>query len=722
MLDRIPSVEVTAWTDDFLRTVVCNVTDSFNYASVAQKDHILYLNSYLGCLKAKTVVLEGSYIDQNYLDDYQGYYSSCFPHHSKCCTRLHFFSNAFDESKFLSHLAKKVSGFDEELKNSYLGYIVIRPIPDTFIAKLCLAVYERTKSDRHRLIQKDNRVNLFGLKLSVRSAPFTEKDRVVSACATSSIWTLLCSSSHYDRNTFPSPSAITKFALNGSNDSNKGFPVLGLEPIQVCRTLQHYGLEANEVVLKTNDTTNKNSSILKNHAVAYLTNNIPFILAGVVYAIDKSTNKLKRLDNHAICVLGYRYSDSHTHSSKYRNRATNLDKLYAHDDRYGPYLSLEFSDEVYMVEPLKEIDKSLTQEPKEVSGLKIHLDKDNSEKNECDFREVFVPDRIILAKHHKARVSYSNIEQLIENFIISITYFESASHEHNSVQNEDLDAFGYEIKLWNSSDYKTFCTTLKTPFYFNGVKDKVSLLCKSLPKHIWVCSIYQNNDLIGDILFDATEIIQGRPLIGYVALNEYFHEFWIKLAKKEVINELEQVFKDLGVDQSNLFNTYVKFLSGSENLMMNIRYGEPKLVYRQFKTDENNTSTELDNFGKVINKPNVQIQKFKSFWTPAILQKSNKYIWLIDTDGDLYYGIEDKESELYKGGHPTLNSTRPSRLGGELKFNPSTKNWEINSISGAYSKHISNKTEARTRLTVVIENNFCGWEKSDKPVIKFEPL
>ena len=73
---------------------------------------------------------------------------------------------------------------------SYLGCIVLRPIPKTFLCKVCLRPYER---DKNRLtkywLSADYDISLFGIPLKIKTIAFQEQDKVLSACATTALWT-----------------------------------------------------------------------------------------------------------------------------------------------------------------------------------------------------------------------------------------------------------------------------------------------------------------------------------------------------------------------------------------------------------------------------------------------------------------------------------------------------------------------------------------------------
>jgi hypothetical protein len=106
---------------------------------------------------------------------------------------------------------------------------------------------------------------------------------------------------------------------------------------------------------------------------------------------------------------------------------------------------------------------------------------------------------------------------------------------------------------------------------------------------------------------------------------------------------------------------------------------------------------ELGKDGKVIKNPDLQI--IKSGEKIKTLDKSKRYIWSIDKEGNLRIGLETPVPPGPKTrlGHPTLVEGGAARISGEIKFNPKTKQWRINDSSGRYSnipgRHPARKNE-----------------------------
>jgi hypothetical protein len=115
------------------------------------------------------------------------------------------------------------------------------------------------------------------------------------------------------------------------NEGAKVFPTAGLTPPQVARSLAHYGLAPTVVYLSPNNFIDD----LKERIYAYINNETPLILGGDVY--EKTSEGSKYLGKHLVCVVRYNMDDSKT-AGDGRILSDAIDKIYIHDDRFGPFI------------------------------------------------------------------------------------------------------------------------------------------------------------------------------------------------------------------------------------------------------------------------------------------------------------------------------------------------------------------------------------------------
>jgi len=144
---------------------------------IVNKSHFQFFTEYLGVdgLNTKTIVKEHEYINRDYLHDYATYYSFCREDYSKFCNRIHFFSNDFDEETFKNELLNVKSN---KLKDNYLGYIVVKPIPYTVIGFTLLKTYSNhTNGKQNRVFwgTRKYKINFFGLEFELDSLAFRNK-------------------------------------------------------------------------------------------------------------------------------------------------------------------------------------------------------------------------------------------------------------------------------------------------------------------------------------------------------------------------------------------------------------------------------------------------------------------------------------------------------------------------------------------------------------------
>src|SRR5208337_4287027 len=106
------------------------------------KPHYDYFRGYFEEIGAKTILVEVDYVDRDYLEDVAGYYVLCFRDYPRKCRRLHFFSSRFKQKDFLDLLIGNRPGFAQELQKCYLGFIVVKPLPATFVGRTCRKTYD----------------------------------------------------------------------------------------------------------------------------------------------------------------------------------------------------------------------------------------------------------------------------------------------------------------------------------------------------------------------------------------------------------------------------------------------------------------------------------------------------------------------------------------------------------------------------------------------------
>ncbi len=261
-----------------------------------------YIIRYLGDLKTKTCIIEMKYIDKDFMIDFQGFYVRAFQEIKKFTTRLHFFSNEFDSSEFETAIETSDEAFIQSLQDSYLGFVVIKPIFEEndkerpLIGRTLLKPYPtQTNNKIRRYLSINHNVSLFGIKLEINSIPFQSQDTGVSACATIALWTTLQTLKTIFYTPGLSPIEITKLSSLYPSDSRIFPQTEGLTLEQMINCIRELELDVeilNYEKIGTDDIINT--------AIKAFTNlGIPLI------ATLKIKDDLGFRDLHAVVITGY---------------------------------------------------------------------------------------------------------------------------------------------------------------------------------------------------------------------------------------------------------------------------------------------------------------------------------------------------------------------------------------------------------------------------------
>ncbi len=713
---ELSPISVVQYSRDFLIELIRYKTGWDQRNEVSDKTQLTYLCNYLEVdhISTKTIVVENEYVDRHYLEDYTEYYARCFAAHARKCTRVHFFSNSFNEHEFTDALTTNDKKFIKALSSNYVGFAVIRPIPHTFLAKVCIKPYNAlVSSDGYTLITKEHRVSLFGLSLKVQTAAFLEQDKVVSACATSALWMLYSSFFQKPYEYLPSPSAITKSASLPDIQGGRTFPTKGLSPIQVAKSLKHFELEPIIISYEFDG----DFSGLKELLYGYISNDIPVIIGGDIYQ-TANEKKAKHVGKHLVCALGFHLrSTQRNKKTIFKLRSHTIDKIYVHDDRYGPYVRID-------ADPIDISDKKQKRH-----GLALCLKKYNSDGSETiDKLEYFVPDVIIIGLYHKIRVSYSDLRDMCTalHYYLSVMFERikkvSETIHNDPDQKEYYKAVGsilnvavsgeWDISLTTNTAIKTELRASKGFESFNGETSMETLLLLSMPRYIWRCRIWTSDNrpkLISDILFDATEVPQGHVFIGYVSYSQKAEFLW-KHVEQNAYNRAWIPYNLPDKVRDDLSYLWKFFSKSNEKTYLNTLYGPIGLPRRKLK------GGEADDYHNIGLRSDINIIR-KGSNINVELNKDINYIWVINENGDLVIGqdIADHTIDKYQG-HPTLIDGKPARLGGELIWSKTSHRWFINLKSRTYSEHISvDSPREKQFLANVIEHNFKSIDPTPVP-------
>lgn len=568
---------------------------------------------------------------------------------------------------------------DESLQAQYLGFVVVKPLPKTFIGKTCLKAYEcNDQGAVHKKITRAYSVNLFGIKLSINSVAFQEQDKVVSACAATAIWTALHALSWRSVREMPSCSEITIDAINHIEGSSNSFPSRELSNKQIMRALDVQGLKHH-----SDSTRGLDERSIFRLVKGYIDSNLPVIFGVVVYGIEKD-GKLTRKAGHAITVLGY--------------KDWSGVGFYVHDDRLGPYARATFEkSEKYSYSPGDGIP-----------DVGLVLQTKNDENQWQPPTEFLVPEILIAASDKKARLP---LGEIIKTATVMTEALNDTMHRIKksiSPGPDDgiNDDYTYSVRLAEIGDIKTdiFSVFEKRKNAFHGdpaTEEKVllSLLVKSFARMQWVIDIQKQNLLLATVLLDATEINQGNAVTAVVSYDPQDRTVDLLKTVGTIAIHRKENSPRFGFLQS--FLRYLDKQESNLNDYLRVKYGD--LRAPAYLKDNEHTEGVINGNSTVVSFRDSSSENLIEFYERVIGQSADIFlIWVISEDGQLIIG-----RELNNMGHPCLTGFKPARIGGELHRVGDV--FFINSRSGRYSRSYRNSQEY---LENALERFRCTFWKS----------
>jgi hypothetical protein len=458
---------------------------------IDRKAHAQYFESYFRDVHAKVIVVESDYIDRDFLDDYSAYYVRCFYDYPRKCTRLHFFSHSFTEAELLALLKWNSGNLSvEALQQSYLGFIVLKPLPQTVVGRTCLRAYPEIDGRRYPIL-RDYSADIFGIPLSVKTLAFQEQDQVVSACATSALWSAFHGTGKLFQHAIPSPYQITKSASVHFSTGSRDFPNSGLTLEQMADAIRSVGLEPYAVRVQT-------PFILKNTLYGYLRGRVPALMGLRLYDISDEQHP-RFLGKHAITIAGFRLGAQAIQKPSpfgYQSVACQIDKIYAHDDGIGPFARMCFDG----------VDVTATINDTPEKWMSLSTAWENGTGSAGQIRAV--PECLLMPLYHKIRIPLSRVQPVLVQLDILLEGWRS----------ENLLPLDGRIR-WDVflSTVNEFKESVFSGSALSG-EEREAVLSYSLPRFMWRATARLDERPLLDLLFDATDIEQGTcfaQAVGY---------------------------------------------------------------------------------------------------------------------------------------------------------------------------------------------------------------
>lgn len=451
-------------------------TKLFPLEKVETDDHVKYLFDYLDSkeIGAKTIVVEPEYVDGDFLEDFASYYVSCFAPYERFCKRLHFFSRPFENAEWDSIIGGSAEQpLVEAFRATYLGFIVVKPLPDAIIGRTQIKTYGPDGGRRQYTALVDYDVHLFGVDLSVRSLAFQEQDRALAACATVALWSCFQRTSRLFGTPASRPPKITMDATMSFYDQ-RSLPSSGLYIEQICSSIRMNGLDP-EVF---SSEAMKNAPIVS-LIYAYVKMGLPVLLVVDVEGLA---------GGHAVTICGYSFRDEVVHATELSNTeyempvlaGRHIDEFYAHDDQRGPFSRLE------VISP---------KEP----GESLHFRGSWVFPEDGRYRKL-VPTNVIVPVYPKIRLDYfAALKWIIKPFDITTKMVGMLKGV------PDLE---WDVHLTTTNDYKA---SLRQEAFLNPGR-MAQVLTSPQPRFFWRCILKSNGKPLLEVLIDATGFSRSFPI------------------------------------------------------------------------------------------------------------------------------------------------------------------------------------------------------------------
>lgn len=659
---------------EFEKQTISNlVTECFgsDFPDIFKKPQVGYIFKYLETLGASSVLLELNYIDKDYLEDFSRYYVKRFGNNGHQCARMHFFSTEVHHRQ-INRILEGGEGTDElakALNDAYLGFMVIKPLPKTFIGKTCLKVM----SDLHavpgkqkRRLSRNYRVDLFGIELNVHSIAFQEQDKVVAACATTAIWSALHCLKWRDAKTIHSCSEITQNAINHIDGSSNSFPNKELSNKQILRSLDVEGLRHHSEDL----ALVKQKAFLAT-VIGHIDSHLPLLVTGEVFGVKGKTRNLESYGaGHAITIVGYKVEN-------------NECVVYVHDDRLGPYARAK------LVSLKKYKSKRHFVETWALGLQWLSADKESWD----DPHELIVPEFLAIPADKKARLPfyYANFTaQIIQIEFkgicraidpgapgLDLTY-DITLREISAIRQEARDYIAPR-RYTDPTSGQEF--EVDKDDYAQWQKDKVKFLTLGFARLQWQIQFSLAGQKAFRVFIDASDIPQGDAVSAVFEDNILFSKPILELFRER------GAFASTDTAPGHFYESFLRNLRVKEQTHMEYldeKYGPLRAPIKLKEQEFSGGNIYTNPTRQVLHdSPRCQLKELhEAFANPDV-----KYlIWAISRDGALLIGQEvwiDTNEVMKPCGHPSITKFRPARIAGELW--KSSDGWLINSKSGRYS-------------------------------------
>jgi len=480
---------------------------------------VSYLQKYLSKsgLNAKRIIREPYYFDRDFLSEFEHFYSTSSHEYQNVCGRIHLFDSDKVNEQLFNKALKNDSKALRQFQNSYLGFIVCRPLDHAPLGRTVLKWHRDAHPNAKRVTKTARKYNvhLFGIDLFVEGLAWQQQDEGVSACATIALWTMLHSSALDDYHQIPTTAEITISAHDNYSEGKNPFPSEGLTSYQICDSIIHYGLRP---ALFNGDGSSDCDQIdwkrpfsrrMFSHLCgSFLRTGYPILLVGKQFIKEgEDTNRF----DHTLCIVGFR------ENIKPKKRAKgpilfdeDIQYIYVHDDNLGPNVRFEISED-----PIYDNATVLSPSAPSREGRPEVFDR---------FVK-FIPHQLIVAVNKELRIDPKKL--YIKAFLIA----SQLEYIWKSIT-KDKQAVTFGIQFFRVTDYlgNELLSLIGKNAKLNKARRFISEKIPPLSLHIGVIRVGIGGVAIFDILCDTS---QSEPIpYGVLCLHSSFRQIIIGIEEE----------------------------------------------------------------------------------------------------------------------------------------------------------------------------------------------
>lgn len=484
---------------------------------------VKYLRCYLHDLGARSVVIEPNYFDRDYLSEFEAFYATSAAGYPNICQRAHFFRENVTRAVF----AKAVGGTGEArtlVESSYLGHVVIRPIPGAPIGRTVLKLYPDEKGISEgtpRVMEpaREYEAHVAGLTLRVSGIAWEQQDSAVGSCATVALWSMLHSSAFDDHHAIPTTAEITSMAHWSAPTGHRIFPDSGLQLAQILEVIKGHGLAPVFITGEEGDQTFSRERFCTLVA-SFLRSGYPVLVNGW---LEEEENQREA---HTICIVGFRSAAPPTvPAGEHVLADKDINFVYVHDDNLGPNARFRIRD--------ADGDGTISLFPESPTPLNGKWPTSNPTQT---YHEI-IPTEIVVAVHPELRTDPLELQRAAEN---SSRWLPLAlDHEIKQQKGKSTSGMVVSSRFVRLPQYieHELASTLRDRAPSVLSKTRLSLWEKVAPMslHIGLVRVSLGTEPMMDILFDTSDSDRHLRPTAYLAFRA--HVPWLLARWQELSGE-----------------------------------------------------------------------------------------------------------------------------------------------------------------------------------------